>query len=94
MSGVVDQEEFDDMGEPAKCDHDIFDQKKSASNSSNRKQSLPSRWRRDRYLNLSRCIAKTNTVEDESIRAVGNAVCKVYPKNYHEAMMIDGNTDG
>ena len=48
LKGVVDQEELDDMGESRKRDHDIVDQKKRALKSSNRNQSLPSTWTRDR----------------------------------------------
>nr|CCA23041.1 pol polyprotein putative [Albugo laibachii Nc14] len=84
---VVDQEELDDMGETRRCDHDIFDQKQSVLKISNRKQNLPSRWTRDRYLTRSICNAKTDTVEDKKIRVVVNALCELDPKNFGEAMM-------
>ena len=45
LKRVVDQEELDDMGETRKRDRDIFEQKKKALKSSNRKQSLLSRRR-------------------------------------------------
>nr|CCA20623.1 hypothetical protein PITG_05283 [Albugo laibachii Nc14] len=56
-----------------------------------RKQNLPSRWTRDRYLTRSRCNANTDTVEDKNIRGIVNAVCELDPKNYGEAMMSQGN---
>ena len=72
------------MGETRKCDHNIFDQKKTALKNSNRKQNLPSRSTRDSYLTRSRCNAKTDTVEDKNIRGVVNAVCELDPKKYGE----------
>ena len=48
---VVDQEELDDMSEPRKLDHSTVNLNKSALKSSNRNQSLPSRWTRDRVRN-------------------------------------------
>nr|CCA15941.1 AlNc14C16G1779 [Albugo laibachii Nc14] len=86
----VDQGELDDMGKTRKCDHDIFDQKKSALKRSNRKRNLLSRWTRDRYLTRSRSNAKTDNVEDKNIRGVVNAVCELDPRNYGEAMMSQG----